>query len=266
MAWSAPQKRTVTATQSSLQGMDFVGIKMGDVNGSWRSALAPSSNQTFAATTYRRLRLGGGTVDQGGVARVPLWLDGAGPLTSLQLSLRWDAQKFRFQGLADSTLPGFGPGNLGTNHSGQGMLSLSWDPPSGVGHLAPPGKPCLDLRFEAVGIPGTQVSMAFAQTPAAIEVTENFVEVPVLTQDVLWQIGGTQVSGLRLVIRPLSEDRQIRLEIGSGQSLPVFLECSTNLVNWQVYRDLELVGGKPTALDVPKAEMDGPKFWRARQR
>jgi formylglycine-generating enzyme required for sulfatase activity len=263
-AWSAPQKRTVAADLANLGGMDFVGIKLGDVNGSWRSSATPSSNQAFAVVTGRRLRLGGGTVDRGGMALVPLWLDGAGPLTSLQLSLRWDARKLRFQGLADSTLPGFGPGNLGAGDSGDGVLSLSWDPPSGVGHSATSGEPCLNLRFEAVGLPGDAVALAFAQTPAAIEIAEDFVEVPVLTQDASWRIGGPGPQGLRISIRPSTEERLVHLEIRSDVSASVLLERSSNLVDWQVYQTLDLPAGGSVGFEVPKVESGGPGFWRAR--
>jgi hypothetical protein len=265
-AWSAPSIRSVLAGASTLSAMDFIAIKLGDVNGSWRQAAGATTQLTLAANQGSRLHLGGGAVTRGTEANLPVWMEGFGPVTSIQFSIRWDPEQFRFIGLGQTSLPGFSNANMGTNRVAEGLLGVSWDPPSGDGFRIPAGNSALSLKFKAVGQSGQSVAVEFADAPTAIEVTEAFAVVPLKTEGAAWLIQSESEPLIRLTIGRDPSSGTLWLDLESKGSAIWVLERSSDCVHWSEFKSVDLSAGTSWRHEIPPSRTPESEFWRVRGR
>jgi formylglycine-generating enzyme required for sulfatase activity len=265
-AWSAPSIRSVPAGASTLSAMDFIAIKLGDVNGSWRQAAGATTQLTLAANQGSRLHLGGGAVTRGTEANLPVWMEGFGPVTSIQFSIRWDPEQFRFIGLGQTSLPGFSNANMGTNRVAEGLLGVSWDPPSGDGFRIPAGNSALSLKFKAVGQSGQSVAVEFADAPTAIEVTEAFAVVPLKTEGAAWLIQSESEPSIRLAIGKDPSSGTLWLNLESTGSAIWVLERSLDCVHWSEFKSVDLSAGSSWRQEIPPSQTPQSEFWRVRSR
>jgi hypothetical protein len=265
-AWSAPSIRSVPAGASTLSAMDFIAIKLGDVNGSWRQAAGATTQLTLAANQGSRLHLGGGAVTRGTEANLPVWMEGFGPVTSIQFSIRWDPEQFRFIGLGQTSLPGFSNANMGTNRVAEGLLGVSWDPPSGDGFRIPAGNSALSLKFKAVGQSGQSVAVEFADAPTAIEVTEAFAVVPLKTEGAAWLIQSESEPSIRLAIGKDPSSGTLWLNLESTGSGIWMLERSLDCVHWSEFKSVDLSAGSSWRQEIPPSQTPQSEFWRVRSR
>jgi hypothetical protein len=265
-AWSAPSMRSVPAGAPTLSAMDFIAIKLGDVNGSWRRATGESTQVTLEANQGSRLKIGGGAVTLGAEANLPVWMEGFGPVTSIQFSIRWDPERFRFIGLGQTPLPGFSNANLGTNRVAEGLLGVSWDPPSGDGFRIPAGNPALSLKFKAVGQLGQSVAVDFADAPTSIEVTEAFTVVPLRTEGATWLVQFESEPLIRLTIGRNPSSGTLWLDLESKGSAICVLERSSDCVHWSEFKSVDLSAGTSWRHEIPPSQTPEYEFWRVRGR
>ncbi len=123
-------------------GQDFIGIKSGDVNGSWTPPAAGQAAQANLNSELETARpsgagetkvkmiegsmilpntpaviftIGHAAVVNGSVARVPVTVSGFAGVTSAQFTLEWDPAEMEFAGVRDFGLPGLSEQNFGSS-------------------------------------------------------------------------------------------------------------------------------------------------------
>lgn len=150
--------------------VSFIAIKVGDVNGSWTSALAPQARtaaQAGAAVNSPTVSLMVSSETApfvGAPVKVRVAVRGFTNVTSLQFSLGWNAAALEFLNVGDYGLNGLSVGNFGLGQISAGRLAFSWEDPNGVGLSIPDGTEVFSLEFRVTSSSGATVSATDAPT------------------------------------------------------------------------------------------------------
>lgn len=102
---------------------DFVGIKLGDLDGSWSSLQNPTAERREAAQPMA-LQLPDVTLQAGEVYEIPVQADAFGALAGYQFALKYDAQALDFV-TANSAAVSVSEDNFGVL-AAEGVLTTSW--------------------------------------------------------------------------------------------------------------------------------------------
>jgi len=286
--WTASRmRRYASLAAGTLSGQDFKAIKLGDVNGSWKApTVAPSSTGTAKSKavlgkTQGRLSIGkvramaGNPSNPGHPGKpvsIPVTLDGVDRLGSLQLTLSWNPTTASYAGVTGVGLANLGPEHVGLARVSEGLVSLSWDSPTGLPvDLQGAGEL---LRLDLVPKAGLATSGAInvAAQPTGLELTDGQSEVAATVSPGWWVIGsesgeapsGTESVSLRITPAP---GGTIRLEATGPSGATLALEASADLTTWTETQRLTGQGpGQPVSV-TPATVPDGPsRFWRVRIR
>lgn len=131
----------VVSNLATATAQDFIGVKLGDVDGSWNPAIA----RPAAGTAPLALQLTGAQVVSGQRFRVPLITAEATLLGGLQGTVVWDESLLQLVG----TQPGALPGLLTRPHA-PGQLTLVWTDAAGQAQPLAAGTVLGWLEFEAM--------------------------------------------------------------------------------------------------------------------
>lgn len=104
------------SSASELEDQDFVGIKLGDVNNSWNTNIAKSTDDDL------NLNLGLNSAISNQIISLPIYAENFTNLSGLQMTLNWDSDYFEFVGVS-SDVAGF---FFGENYSENGNLTAVW--------------------------------------------------------------------------------------------------------------------------------------------
>lgn len=111
-----------TTIPSDPQNLDFVAIKVGDVNASAiahaRPAARPEVGLSWAV----------GAAKPGTALTLPVTYTGDRPAEAFQLGLRFDPARLALIGPSKGTLPGFGEVNFNLNNASKGEIRTLWIP------------------------------------------------------------------------------------------------------------------------------------------
>lgn len=126
--------RSLNAPSTSKSDLDFIGIRIGDLNGSANpqdlsqaeskiiSGLEPrnAGNMTISIPTIKA------TKNQ--LIYLPIVLDKFNTVRAFQFNLKWDASKLEYQNIIDfnGNLPGFGSSGFAYNPNTPGVLNCLW--------------------------------------------------------------------------------------------------------------------------------------------
>ena len=138
--------RTFNFTEGDILGVDFVGIKLGDVNFDWvpvNGIQTLSINKTEDLRDYFQM---GDPVEDGKYVSFELKTVIDSTITGLQYDVTWDDEQFQFVGFSDSRLQGFVPEIH--SHLKPGLLKVAWDDSFLRGQSLSPGDSVSKLVFE----------------------------------------------------------------------------------------------------------------------
>jgi hypothetical protein len=275
--WTASRmRRYASVAAGTLGGQDFKAIKLGDVNGSWKAPTVVSAITSLAKSKAGlgaregRLSIGKVRALPGKPVTIPVSLSGVDTLGSVQLTLSWDPKLARFAGVTGVGLAGLGTEHLGLAKVSEGLVSLSWDSPTGKAvNLAGAGEL---LRLELVPKAGLALSGAIGVVaqPTPLELTDGRSEVAATATPGWWMIGsgsGDESAGaesLSLRIIP-TLGGAIRLEVTGPAGATLALAASTDLTTWTETQRLTGQGpGQPVAVTVTPAaaSAERARFWR----
>lgn len=159
--WSYDTTRAYANLTASLTQQSFVGVKLGDVNNSWNTALPRR------ATTATPLTLGlaNATAAPGQLLTVPLSVAATLPaLAALQLTVTWNPAAVRLTtATPGAALPGL---VFSTDDVANGHLTLAWSDAAGGARALAAGDVVLNLEFEALTAGVTTVAVTSDVTPA----------------------------------------------------------------------------------------------------
>ena len=266
--WSYHESIGVQLEETRLDGLDLVGIKIGDINGSWRpqGGVGP-----VALTRLNETELDGEAVPANSVRLEPLLLteNNGGQavwslrspdfnaITSMQFSLRWDPSLMAFKSITGHEELELGPLDFAVDQAGQGTLLLSWFDPSLDGKSVGVNDDILVVTFENLSdASGTGVEIV--NEPVSIELTRNLEVVAARIENsrVLTEREPPQLKILR---RLNANGIEVLSLTFTSENLASFeLQRSTHLIDpeWKtvdVYSDfvggldVEIeIGGEPT--------------------
>lgn len=116
---TSPWPYELTRSYSSateLDDQDFVGIKLGDVNNSWNTNIAKSTDDQL------NLNLGVNNAISNQVINLPVYAENFTNLSGLQMTINWDSDYFEFVGVSSDVVGFF----FGDNYSESGNLTAVW--------------------------------------------------------------------------------------------------------------------------------------------
>ena len=125
--------RRFAALNADQFAQDFVGIKLGDADGSWTEVAQQGAGLALSESNEEEdpfcvLRLGSTFAQSGEQVEIPVILSVEEPTVGLQFTLTWDVDSLDFVGLKEMALPGF---NAASHLNGElldeGALALAWD-------------------------------------------------------------------------------------------------------------------------------------------
>ncbi len=277
--WTASRmRRYATLAAATLSGQDFKAIKLGDVNGSWKApTVAPSSTGTAKSKagvgkTQGHLSIGKVRTTVGKPVSIPVTLDGVDRLGSLQLTLSWDPATASFAGVTGIGLANLGPEHLGLARVSEGLVSLSWDSPTGLPvDLQGAGEL---IRLDLVPKPGlvTIGAINVAAQPTGLELTDGKSELSATVSPGWWVIGsesgdavaGTESASLQITPAP---GGTIRLEATGPSGATLTIEASADLATWTETQRLTGQGpGQPISVTPVIRAEERTRYWRIRAR
>ncbi len=150
-AANANAVRRISGLGNARFGEDFAGIKLGDVNGDWRSVgteLPLETPSSGFGSVELRLRSGYGV--PGGEIRLPLFAESSDPLLGLQFDLGWDPSVLQFDRFENVRLPGFDPAIHTAEGAERDQVRVVWADPIALGLQIGSAEPVLELVFQAV--------------------------------------------------------------------------------------------------------------------
>ncbi len=268
--WTATRMRQYASLASgTLSGQDFKAIKLGDVNGSWKAPTA-TAGSILKSKAKGRLTVGKVTAATGDVVGIPIKAEGFAAVTSMQFTMRWDPSQLQFVSAGNFELPGLTVGNFNSLKMQEGLLTFSWDPPSGQGVELTTISELFQVQMKVLAAGGATAEMAWSELPTPTEVTVDFS--PVETDKVIGGVtvtGGTVVTPESLVLKVLgvSADGRLELSVRAPLGVTVVLEASDSLLSWAEVQSVTGEGfEKPAALIRTEVSVGQERFWRLRVR
>ncbi len=149
--WSVSFPESVEVTQLPAQDVDFVAVKVGDVNLSCDAGCAPLAGAGMDRSAEGRWAVGVPEISlrAGEVAVVPLYWSGADSCVAFQMGLRWDAAALEVLGWVQGDLSGLSEQSF---HFGADHLRMLWLVPGGGVEAAEwlqPGRRLYGLQVRA---------------------------------------------------------------------------------------------------------------------
>ena len=118
-------------TSGSLTGVDFAGVKLGDVNSDWKPSASNSTTQSaLPLAGYRPmasalLHFGQIRSNNEGQLELPVHAASDQAIFGIQFEMNWDRSVFAIENITSSILPGFSPDSH--VNIGDGTAKVAWD-------------------------------------------------------------------------------------------------------------------------------------------
>lgn len=266
--WTATRmRRYASLAAGTLGAQDFRAIKLGDVNGSWK-APAVTVGSLVKTKPNGRLVVGNAKVAVGQAIQIPVNLEGISTFSSVQMTLSWDASLATYDGVQGTILGELKAGNLGLNLVNEGLLTLSWDHPTGEGIQLGKSAELLRLKLKPKSSTTSGGVVRLLESPTPVEVADQGNVLPVSIEPGWFEFGGgggtgSESIGLRFI--GLAQDGGVVLEVRAPQNVRLALESSDLLGAWE---EIETITGKGVDQPIPLKPSVSAKansgFWRLR--
>jgi hypothetical protein len=152
--WGFPECASVDmTTQSEAQGIDFIAIKVGDVNGSVTSCESPNFGGGEAAGRAEEnveLLCAASPAKAGAGATVGLYIKSPEGLVAWETGLRFDPAYLQLEEALPGTLDGMTPGNFGLTQAGEGKVRVLWYAPDARPAWFGEARHAFSLRFKVL--------------------------------------------------------------------------------------------------------------------
>jgi hypothetical protein len=268
--WTATRMRRYAALAAgTTSGQDFKAIKLGDVNGSWKAPTA-TVGSIIKSKAKGKLTLGKVTAASGDVVGVPVMAEGFAAVTSMQFTMRWDTNQLQFVSVDRFKLLGLATGNFSLVQVAAGILTFSWDPPTGLGVELTGLSELFQMQMRVLAVGGATAEVSWSESPTPSEVTVDFS--PVETERLNGGVtvtGGTVVTpeSLDLRILGVNADGALELSIRAPLGVLVVLEASDSLTSWTEIQTVSGEGsGQPIMMNQAVQLPGQQRFWRLRIR
>jgi hypothetical protein len=248
--WSAPCQCCYTNRMIDVTNGDFIAIKLGDVNGSWKapagrpnSVLEGPGQGVVGAAAVPEVWFGVGqqNAELGQTVTVELAVSGFHQVTSAQFSLAWDSAPLRCVGTGSYGLRGLSAGCFGTTLAESGKLAFAWYDPEAAGVTLADGTVLFTVSFDVIGKTGSVSAVVLAGTPTAQEVSVDLALPTFGARD--WSVA---VVGPGVVVnKPDYTNGVFRLSVPTEKGRSYTLEFTDSLIPAK-WRALPAVAGDGT--------------------
>lgn len=149
--------------------LDFIGVRLGDVNYSWDNTKArTSSGETIA------IRLPELESSPGNVIRVPLKVKNFNDIAAFQFTVTWDKKAMEFVELSQNLLNAY----FSDHKAGEGYLTVAWDETAGQSASLKNDDTLMEIAFKVKDLSGetsldinSELTQSIAYNGALEEVT-----------------------------------------------------------------------------------------------
>jgi hypothetical protein len=265
--WTAPRmRRYASLAAGTLSGQDFKAIKLGDVNGSWKAPAAAPSSSVPRRRPTGRLVVGKVGAAAGGALDIPVSLEGLERLGSVQLTLSWDPSRASFEGIRGVALGELRAWSVGLNRIQEGLVTVSWDDPSGGGIRLRDGAELLRMTLKARTASVTGGLVRLVESPTPVEVSDQGEVMAVTVEPGWYEIGtegGTATSSIGLRSLGRAADGGVQLEVRAPRGVRLGLETSATLGLWEEVQTVTGEGtDQPILLKPALPSGANSAFWR----
>jgi subtilisin-like proprotein convertase family protein len=263
--WSAPSESWHANLINDLGGLDFVAIKLGDVDDSWTMPVGQTSGTRsgdgIKATLVVRFETGQHVVQQGESVKIPITVSGFREVTSAQFTLSWDPAVLRYAGAGDYGLSSLSAGNLSSARSSEGKLMFSWNAAAATGVTVADGSAIFRVSFEATGKPGSVSALRLMDSPTPREASVGLALATLATEEGVVQV--IELDELRLS-NAVYREGEFRLTVKTESGRRYILEFTDRLpaLNWTALPAVK-GNGEELVLTDPAAT-NHQRFYRVR--
>ncbi len=138
--------RTYNNLSTNMSGEDYIGMKLGDVNGDYD----PNTAKTDAVGKVEFI-IGNHEASTGGEIIVPVKVKGFHNVTGYQFTISWDSETLELTDVANRSLNGY----YGKQKASEGFLTTSWDDEIAKGVSLKDGETVFELKFKVIGKNGS---------------------------------------------------------------------------------------------------------------
>lgn len=223
------RRRRIRNLSSNRLGLNFVGMRAGDVNATWLAtgtqSIQPNSSDSETSRLLGSTASGLPPVtleteetpsSDGKHVRVQVVGPDFSDVTSLQFTLEWDSRFWDFGNVTGFGLRGLDRGSFGIKQINDGRLMFLWDDPEGTGVQLSDGSKVFEVNLIPVGDPSQPLKMRFSDSPV---VREASIEARI-TQLITDTVEDTGVNQFPVKISNSG--------YGSGNRFGVIVETSPN--------------------------------------
>lgn len=137
--------QSITCLVPPATDVDFVAVKVGDVNGNAVTSTRPGERPTLPIS-FGKI----GTRSRGGVFTVPVTYTGERKIEALQMGLHFDPSRLELLGPSKGALPDYTADNFGLTRAAEGDIRTLWLSPTGDEYdLVAVGTVLFHLTFRA---------------------------------------------------------------------------------------------------------------------
>ena len=160
----------VVTNATQLNNLDFIGIKLGDVNNSWNNTVSKSSVGEISFYTE------GQNVSMGDIITVPVKVKDFQNVSGYQFTLNWDASAFELQNVNNAALENF----YGNQQIANGKLSVMWSSEIQNGITLNDDSVVFKLTFKVIGNSNPNQTFVFNSTITKSEGYNNQLQALVI--------------------------------------------------------------------------------------
>jgi hypothetical protein len=251
----------------SLVDQNFRAIKLGDVNGSWTPPAA-GNGSNVKRKTPESIIIGEVNSVSGKTIAIPVSVVQLGSLTALQFTIKWDPSQLNLITVTNLGLPGLTVSNFNLTLKQYGVLTLSWDSPSGLNVPLAQKTDLLQMHMTVLEPAERFAQVAWQESPTPFELTVDLQPVGAKKVN-----GGVLVSGYpkssslqpSLKIIQLGGDGTAELSIGGPAGAKVDLETATSMNRWGLEETLTIpdVGFLQRVVPIKEFLSNG-QYWRVK--
>lgn len=189
VAWQTP-----TQVTNTVNGQLGTSMAVSDNNGGvyigWSEGVPDHFNYDVRMTSLSPAGKfkGGLTISSaaasgghGEIVTIPITVKDFDDILTLQGSLQWNPDIVSFVEVTDFGLPGLQTSSFGLANTASGSLAFSWDDLNGEGEALPQDAVLFKVKFELIGLPGTESDLILSNSPVPIEAyyESDYAEAPV---------------------------------------------------------------------------------------
>ncbi|MEI6697146.1 MAG: T9SS type A sorting domain-containing protein, partial [Bacteroidota bacterium] len=160
------ESKTIT-NASQLNNLNFIGMKLGDVNNSWNNTISKSTVDEISFFTE------GQNVVVGNTIVVPVKVKDFNHISGYQYTISWDATAFKLLNVNNTAVENF----FGNQEINNGKLSVLWSSEIQNGVTLSDGTTVFELTFSVIGGSNTSQEISFNSAICKAEGYNNQLEL-----------------------------------------------------------------------------------------